>query len=106
MRWIDPATPDGGSSPLRGPAFAAAAAAAVAADFDSRGPSEAAEAADKTRRAPHMDVRRFPRAQDAPSETPAGYATPVQRTAREGGVCFLCARFLCTSKTRWLRPSP
>src|SRR5690606_36143441 len=59
----------------------------------------------RPRRAPHMDVRRFPRGQDAPSENPAGSADPVQRTGREGGVCFLCARFLCTSKERWLAPS-
>src|SRR3546814_9591992 len=52
-----------------------------------------------------MEVRRFPRGQDAPSENPAGSADPVQRTGREGGVCFLCARFLCTSKERWLAPS-
>src|SRR3546814_5978791 len=55
--------------------------------------------------APHMDVRRFPRGQDAPSENPAGSANPVQGTGREGGVCFLCARFLCTSKERWLASS-
>src|SRR5690606_23623025 len=74
-------------------------------DFDPRGPSVAAEPADKTRRAPHMDVRRFPRGQDAPSENPAGSANPVQCTGRVGGVCFLCARFLCTSKERGLAPS-
>src|SRR3546814_2931999 len=68
-------------------------------------PSVAAEPADQTRRALHMDVQRFPQGQDAPSETPAGSANPVQRTGREGGVCFLCARFLCTSKERWLAPS-
>src|SRR3546814_40984 len=90
-----------GQAPLRGPAFAAAADF----DFDSRGPSEAAEPADQTRRAPHMDVRRFPRGQDALSENPAGSANPVRSTGREGGVCFLCARFLCTSKERWLAPS-
>src|SRR5690606_27963444 len=83
----------------------AAATAAVAVDLDLRGPSGAAEAADKTRRASHMDVRRFPRGQDAPSENPAGSADPVQSTGRAGGVCFLCARFLCTSKERWLAPS-
>src|SRR5690606_9553358 len=69
------------------------------------GPSEAAEPADKTRRAPHRDVRRFPRGQDAPSENPAGFADPTRSVGREGGVCFLCARFLCTSKERWLAPS-
>src|SRR3546814_17525095 len=74
-------------------------------DLDPRGPSVAAEAADQTRRAPHMDVRRFPRGQDAPSENPAGSANPAQRAGRKGGVCFLCARFLCTSKERWLAPS-
>src|SRR3546814_20217067 len=73
--------------------------------LDVRGPSAAAESVDETRRAPHMDVRRFPRGQDALSENPAGSANPVQRTGREGGVCFLCARFLCTSKERWLAPS-
>ena len=73
--------------------------------LDHRGPSVAAEAADKTRGALHMDVQRFPQGQDAPSENPAGSANPVQRTGREGGVCFLCARFLCTSKERWLAPS-
>src|SRR3546814_11939099 len=76
-----------------------------ALDLDLRGPSVAAEPADKTRRAPHMDVRRFPRGQDAPSENPAGPANPLRSTGREGGVCFLCARFLCTSKDRWLAPS-
>src|SRR3546814_12686572 len=76
-----------------------------ALDLDLRGPSVAAEAADQTRRAPHMDVRCFPRGQDAPSENPAGSANPMRSTGREGGVCFLCARFLCTSKERWLAPS-
>src|SRR5690606_26381029 len=42
---------------------------------------------------------------DARSENPAGSADPVHRTGREGGVCFLCARFLCTGKERWLAPS-
>ena len=70
-----------------------------------RVPSEAAEPADKTHRAPHMDVRRFPRGQDTPSENPVGSANPAQRAGREGGMCFLCARFLCTSKERWLAPS-
>src|SRR5690606_2311588 len=86
-------------------AAAAAVAVAVAVDLDLRGPSGAAEAADKTRRAPHRDVRRFPRGQDARSENPAGSADPVQSTGRAGGVCVLCARFLCTSKERWLAPS-
>jgi hypothetical protein len=36
-----------------------ASALAVAFDLDPRGPSASAEPADKTRRAPHMDVRRF-----------------------------------------------
>jgi hypothetical protein len=36
---------------------------------------------------------------------PAGFANPAQRAGRAGGVCFLCARFLCTSKERWLAPS-
>src|SRR3546814_12151520 len=71
-----------------------------ALDLDLRGPSVAAEAADQTRRAPHMDVRCFPRGQDAPSENPAGSANPMRSTGREGGVCFLCARFLCTSRER------
>src|SRR3546814_7720145 len=70
-------------------------------DFDLRGPSVAAEAADQTRRAPHMDVRRFPQRQDASSENPAGSANPMRSIGRVGGVCFLCARFLCTSKERW-----
>src|SRR3546814_6859732 len=65
----------------------------------SRGPSVAAEPADKTRRAPHMDVRRFPRGQDAPSENPAGSANPMRSIGRAVGVCILCARFLCTSRT-------
>src|SRR3546814_7030991 len=84
---------------------AVAVAVAVAVDLDLRGPSVAAEPADKTRRAPHMDVRRFPRGQDALSENPAGSANPAQRAGREGGVCFLCARFLCTRQERWLAPS-
>src|SRR3546814_18180203 len=71
-------------------------------EFDRRGPSVAAEPADKTRRAPHMDVRRFPRGQDAPSENPAGSANPMRSIGRAGGVCFLCVRFLCNSKERWL----
>src|SRR3546814_14102009 len=29
----------------------------------------------------------------------------MRSIGREGGVCFLCARFLCTSKERWLAPS-
>src|SRR3546814_18934430 len=74
-------------------------------DFDLRGPSVAAEAADQTRRAPHMDVRRFPQRQDASSENPAGYANPMRSIGRVGGVCFLCARFLCHRKERWLAPS-
>src|SRR5690606_31009493 len=45
-------------------------AVAVAVALDLRGPSVAAESADKTRRGPHMDVRRFPRGQDALSENP------------------------------------
>src|SRR5690606_32417846 len=83
-------------------AVAVAFAVALDLDLDLLGPSVAAEPADKTRRAPRMDARRFPRGQDARSENPAGSADPVQRTGREGGVCFLCARFLCTSKERWL----
>src|SRR3546814_3400032 len=50
-------------------------ALAVAFDLAIRGPSVAAEAADKTRRAPHRDVRRFPRGQDAPRKIP-----PAPRT--------------------------
>src|SRR5690606_15041092 len=80
-------------------------AVAIDVDLDLRGPSVAAEPADKTRRAPHRDVRRFPRGQDARSENPAGSANPTRSVGREGGVCFLCARFLCTSKERWLAPS-
>src|SRR3546814_1081076 len=52
-------------------------ALAVAFDLAIRGPSVAAEAADKTRRAPHRDVRRFPRGQDAPRKIP-----PAPRTRR------------------------
>src|SRR5690606_39316454 len=42
---------------------------------------------------------------------PARKIQPAPRTrcvstGRAGGVCFLCARFLCTSKERWLAPSP
>src|SRR5690606_16885975 len=58
-------------------------AVAVAVDLDLRGPSVAAEPADKTRRAPHRDVRRFPRGQDAPSENPAGFADPTRSVGRE-----------------------
>src|SRR5690606_18819399 len=86
-------------------AVAVALAADLDLDLDLRGPSVAAEPADKTRRAPHRDVRRFPRGQDARSENPAGSANLVRSTGRAGGVCFLCARFLCTSKERWLAPS-
>src|SRR3546814_10554086 len=78
---------------------------AVALALDLRGPSVAAGAADPTRRAPHMDVRRFPRGQDAPPENPAGSANPMRTIGRAGWVCFLFARFLCTSKERWLAPS-
>ncbi|MFC3717134.1 hypothetical protein ACFONC_13320, partial [Luteimonas soli] len=46
-------------------AFAFAFAFAFAVDLDLRGPSAAAEPADKTQRAPHMDVRRFSQGQDA-----------------------------------------
>src|SRR5690606_9458126 len=87
------------------PVLLLAVAVAVAVDLDLRGPSVAAGPADQTRRAPHMDVRRFPPGQDAPSENPAGSADPTRSVGREGGVCFLCARFLCTSKERWLAPS-
>ncbi|MGN7724381.1 hypothetical protein ACTJIL_00985 [Luteimonas sp. 22616] len=71
---------------------------AVDADLDSRGPSVAAEAVDKTRRAPHMDVRRFPQGQDAPSENPAGSADPVRSAGRAGGVCFFGSRFFAQAK--------
>src|SRR3546814_16421935 len=73
---------------------------ALALAVDLRGPSVAAEAADKTRRAPNMDVRRFTRGQDAPSENPAGSADPVCSPGRAGGGCSLCTWFLCSSKER------
>src|SRR5690606_37051172 len=65
---------------------------------DVRGPSVAAEPADKTRRAPHMDVRRFPRGQDASSENPAGSADPVRSAGRGGGVCFFAPGFFAQAK--------
>ena len=86
-------------------AFAFVFAVDLNLDLDLWGPSVAAEPADKTRRAAHRDVRRFPQGQDALSENPAGSANPMRSIGREGGVCFLCARFLCTSKERWLAPS-
>src|SRR5690606_29356158 len=79
-------------------AAVAAVAVAVAVDLDLRGPSGAAEAADKTRRAPHRDVRRFPRGQDALSENPAGSADPVRSTGRAGGVCFFAPGFFAQAK--------
>src|SRR3546814_17838266 len=69
---------------------------ALALAVDLRGPSVAAEAADKTRRAPHMDVRRLPRGQGAPSENTAGPAHTWRRTGPVGGGGFLCSRFLFT----------
>src|SRR3546814_5149339 len=45
-----------------------------------------------------MDVRRFPRGQDAPSENPAGSANPVRSTGREGGVCFFAPGFFAQAK--------
>src|SRR3546814_6830190 len=45
-----------------------------------------------------MDVRRFPRGQDAPSENPAGSANPAQRAGREGGVCFFAPGFFAHAK--------
>src|SRR3546814_16079582 len=45
-----------------------------------------------------MDVRRFPRGQDAPSENPAGSANPAQRAGREGGVCFFAPGFFAQAK--------
>src|SRR3546814_12957591 len=65
-----------------------------------RGPSEAAEPADQTRRAPHMDVRRFTRGQDAPSENPAGSATPAQRAGGQGGCGFFSPAFFPKDKKR------
>src|SRR5690606_32132186 len=88
------------------PPYEAAVAVAVAVDPDLRGPSGAAEAADQTpqgRRTWMCGV--FREGFDALSENPAGSADPVRSTGRAGGVCFLCARFLCTSKERWLAPS-
>src|SRR3546814_13538535 len=58
----------------------------------SRGPSVAAEPADKTRRAPHMAVRRFPPAQVAPTDNPAGHAHPLRRLRSTGGVRLRFAR--------------
>src|SRR5690606_9257914 len=68
--------------------FAAVGACAFA--FDLRGPSGAAEAADKTRRAPHMDGRRFPRGLRCPlgkSRRPRGPG--AQHRAGRGGVLSL-----------------
>src|SRR3546814_3136794 len=45
-----------------------------------------------------MDVRRFPRGQDALSENPAGSANPVRSTGREGGVCFFAPGFFAQAK--------
>src|SRR3546814_6324855 len=45
-----------------------------------------------------MDVRRFPRGQDALSENPAGSADPAQRAGREGGVCFFAPGFIAQAK--------
>src|SRR5690606_14816134 len=79
-------------------AVAVAVTVAVDLDLDLRGPSGAAEAADQTRRAPHMDVRRFPRGHDARSENPAGSADPVRSTGRAGGVCFFAPGFFAQAK--------
>src|SRR5690606_2946541 len=46
-----------------------------------RGPSVAAEPADQTRRAPHMDVRRFPRGRTPPRKIPPA---PRTRSAAKG----------------------
>src|SRR5690606_10547883 len=57
---------------------------------DLWGPSVAAEPAGKTRRAPHMDVRRFPQGQDAPSENSRRLREPgAQHRARRRGVLSL-----------------
>src|SRR5690606_26526155 len=85
---------------------AVAAAAAVDLDLDLRGPSGAAGAADQTpqgRRTWMCGVFRAGR-------MPARKIPPAPRTrcaapGAQAGVCFLCARFLCTSKERWLAPS-
>src|SRR3546814_17604315 len=49
--------------------------------------------------APHMDVRRFPRGQDAPSENPAGSEKPVRSTGGEGGVCFFAPGFFAHARS-------
>src|SRR3546814_20571962 len=64
-------------------------------DLDPRGPSVAVQAADKTRRAPHMAVRRFPRGQDPPSETPPGPPNPAPPPGPQTGGSFFCARVFC-----------
>jgi hypothetical protein len=56
-------------------AFAFAFALAVAFDFPGA-PAAAAETAGKTRRATHMDVRRFLPRQEVASENPVGGANP------------------------------
>src|SRR3546814_187065 len=45
-----------------------------------------------------MDVRRFPRGQDAPSENPDGSANPMRSIGREGGVCFFAPGFFAQAK--------
>src|SRR3546814_3000185 len=54
-----------------------------------RGPSGAAEAADKTRRAPHRDVRRFPRGQDAPRKIPPAPRTRCNAPGAKAGCVSL-----------------
>src|SRR3546814_13045333 len=60
-------------------------ALAVAVDLAIRGPYVAAEAADKTRRAPHRDVRRFPRGQDAPRNIPPAPRTRCNAPGAKAG---------------------
>src|SRR3546814_1858895 len=64
-------------------------ALAVAFDLAIRGPSVAAEAADKTRRAPHRDVRRFPRGQDAPRKIPPAPRTRCNAPGAKAGCVSL-----------------
>src|SRR3546814_17424695 len=73
-------------------------ALAVAFDLAIRGPSVAAEAADKTRRAPHRDVRRFSRGQDAPRKNPPAPRTRCNAPSMKAGYDSLSTLSLHTQR--------
>src|SRR5690606_7778070 len=73
--------------------------------LDIRGPSVAAESAGKNPQGAAHGCAAFSAGAGCPLGCPADSADPVRSIGRAGGMCFLCARFPCTSKERWLAPS-